>query len=629
MFKVSKRFILIGVLALSLTLLVVMSSVAAGGRTTQDTGEVLARGVVISQKQGFDKCEIGTTSQMSIWWTDSPYWDSNIYIGGNSRACSNSGLNSSWISTVSSQGWNFIPTWVGPQAPCSGYYYRISWDTGAAYNEGRAEADAAHSTATSLGLVRGQRRTIVYYDMEAYDTTNSACNAAVESFISGWVGRMRELGNRGGAYGSACGSDVTGWAYIANVPDDVWIAYWNYSYYSPDATVWGIVCVSDSLWVNHQRIHQYAGGHNETYGGVTFNIDSNIADGHVAGRWVRTPGALPDEAGTGLQSGSVTAAGAGWVVRDGRLWRTAGGDWAGKTPNLPDGGTLYAAHFVDGQTGWVAAARPGGPDQGATVDILHTTDAGQTWASSQLANATPPYNPAPAALYLHFVDRQTGWLVSKLATSSNFSMGRLFRTEDGGRTWTELSIPVGEAVRFVDAQTGWTAGGPGGHELYVSRDGGQSWQRQEVAAGYYDLPTFTTTQNGVLPVTLADRVEFYTTQDQGQSWRLAASLPFTGGLAPGVKAPVSVIDGQNWVAAAPGTNNLALTSDGGQTWRTVEVGSPDASVVTIEFSSPAAGWLQTVETACRGDKAAGTFDCTNEMNVWQTADGGHTWSEIK
>ena len=31
------------------------------------------------------------------------------------------------------------------------------------------------------------------------------------------------------------------------------------------------------------RIHQYQGGHNETWNGVTFNIDSNFEDGPVAG----------------------------------------------------------------------------------------------------------------------------------------------------------------------------------------------------------------------------------------------------------------------------------------------------------------------------------------------------------
>jgi hypothetical protein len=33
------------------------------------------------------------------------------------------------------------------------------------------------------------------------------------------------------------------------------------------------------MWANHQRVHQYTGGHNESYGGVTINIDSNAVDG--------------------------------------------------------------------------------------------------------------------------------------------------------------------------------------------------------------------------------------------------------------------------------------------------------------------------------------------------------------
>ena len=35
-------------------------------------------------------------------------------------------------------------------------------------------------------------------------------------------------------------------------------------------------------WANHQRLHQYSGGHNETYGGVTLNIDGDYLDGATA-----------------------------------------------------------------------------------------------------------------------------------------------------------------------------------------------------------------------------------------------------------------------------------------------------------------------------------------------------------
>ena len=45
-----------------------------------------------------------------------------------------------------------------------------------------------------------------------------------------------------------------------------------------DESVFGDRYVSDAIWANHQRVHQYRGGHRETWGGVTINIDSNFID---------------------------------------------------------------------------------------------------------------------------------------------------------------------------------------------------------------------------------------------------------------------------------------------------------------------------------------------------------------
>jgi hypothetical protein len=53
--------------------------------------------------------------------------------------------------------------------------------------------------------------------------------------------------------------------------------------------------------VNHQRIHKYKGGHKETYGGVTINVDSNIVDGAVVGGIVAAPPPQP----IGFPAGSV------------------------------------------------------------------------------------------------------------------------------------------------------------------------------------------------------------------------------------------------------------------------------------------------------------------------------------
>ena len=41
--------------------------------------------------------------------------------------------------------------------------------------------------------------------------------------------------------------------------------------------------VPSNYWSSHQRLHQYSGPHDEKWGGATLNIDSDAADGRVAG----------------------------------------------------------------------------------------------------------------------------------------------------------------------------------------------------------------------------------------------------------------------------------------------------------------------------------------------------------
>jgi hypothetical protein len=224
--------------------------------------------------KGFDKCAADTASTMQTWWSSSPYYDSNIYIGGANRSCTQSNLNSSWVNQVVAMGWGLIPTWVGPQATCTtcATCSVMSSNSSTAQSQGTNEANSASDAASALGLTQ----TIIYYDMERYNP-NATCQTAVRSFINGWVQQIHARGNLAGVYGSP-GNAQDDWASIANPPDAVWIAKWDDS-----VSVFGLTPLSDSLWTSDQRIHQYHGGHNETYGGITFNIDNDYEDGPVAG----------------------------------------------------------------------------------------------------------------------------------------------------------------------------------------------------------------------------------------------------------------------------------------------------------------------------------------------------------
>ncbi len=183
---------------------------------------------------------------------------------------------------------------MGPQAPCTSYRARYSSNPSDAFAQGRAEADAALAAAKTVGLSEADGSgTIVYYDMEAYDGSDESCVAAAQAFVSGWSSRLRERGSQAGLYGSACNPPMGRYASIAAAPDAIWMAAWNRDAFDPDMTVWGIFCIDDSLWARSQRIRQYTNSHDETWGGVTIEIDSNAVDSIVADLDVAPPTPTP------------------------------------------------------------------------------------------------------------------------------------------------------------------------------------------------------------------------------------------------------------------------------------------------------------------------------------------------
>jgi hypothetical protein len=228
--------------------------------------------------KGFDACAAPSLSTMSTWKASSPYDTVGVYIGGVNRGCAQPNLTASWVSSVHAQGWKLLPVWVGPQASCTTLSgtTKLSSDPFGAFVQGVTEADAAAAAAQRLGL---GWLAPVYADIEGY-TRGGACTTSVQQFADGWVRELNTYGYLGAMYSSLCSGilDMAASATTSSrVPlNAIWAAAWNntqavYGFGAPCS-------LSDSLWSNRQRVHQYSGGHNETYGGVTINIDSNAVD---------------------------------------------------------------------------------------------------------------------------------------------------------------------------------------------------------------------------------------------------------------------------------------------------------------------------------------------------------------
>lgn len=254
---------------------------------------------------GFDQCLAPTQSAMDAWLRHSPFWAVGIYITGDSRFCRDQpNLTPTWVETQLRNGWRLLPITLGPQAWCTTRerylkQERISPDPDNDYAkaraQGRREASTAVAEATRLGI--GPRSTL-WYDLEAFDTRPTNCRESALSFVSAWTTQLHDLGYRSGFYSSAgSGIKMLDDARVNRpgrftMPDQIWVARWSGV---PGKINDPETYLRDDGWQPHARVHQYLGGHNETHGGVTINIDSNWLDvgrGTVAPRSPRHCGGV-------------------------------------------------------------------------------------------------------------------------------------------------------------------------------------------------------------------------------------------------------------------------------------------------------------------------------------------------
>ncbi|MGB4594643.1 MAG: DUF1906 domain-containing protein, partial [Anaerolineaceae bacterium] len=231
---------------------------------------------------GFDTCAAVNMSKMSTWRASSPYTVYGLYIGGSLAACPNTVFNATSLRQLFNAGWRFIPTWVGPQAPCTNFKLKFSSNPATAYNEGVSNANEAVEALKIRGMTNPDGSgSVIYYDLE-YFSSDAACTEAVRSFLKGWTTRLHQLGNQSGIYATSGNLNQNRIYSISPVPDVVWIAEWYWEPYFRDwVTVFDVDYLPDSYWANSQRIYQYTGGHAETWGGVTLSIDSDVIDGMV------------------------------------------------------------------------------------------------------------------------------------------------------------------------------------------------------------------------------------------------------------------------------------------------------------------------------------------------------------
>jgi Domain of unknown function (DUF1906) len=210
---------------------------------------------------GFDTCAAPSSAYMSAWRSASPFRAIGVYIGGSDEACAQPNLTKSWLTRQAAAGWHFMPMYVGPQAE----FGELGRHPG---HQGQAAAKDAVMQAERLGFGAG---TPIYYDMEAYPPGETG---KALRFLTAWTSWLHTLGYSSGIYSSSSAA-VTALAnqYTTHkyaLPDIIFDALWNGKANTSDSVL------RASEWPSHQRVHQFDGNSQLSYGGDSINIDKDF-----------------------------------------------------------------------------------------------------------------------------------------------------------------------------------------------------------------------------------------------------------------------------------------------------------------------------------------------------------------
>jgi photosystem II stability/assembly factor-like uncharacterized protein len=263
-------------------------------------------------------------------------------------------------------------------------------------------------------------------------------------------------------------------------------------------------------------------------------------------------------------------------------------------------------HATSADLAWVLSAGPGDRSR-----IYHTRDGGTTWALQfRNADSTAFYD-----CFAFFTPRR-----GIAFSDASHQRTNLLTTSDGGATWSLLlpdAVPAplegegafaasGGCVTAFGERHAWVATGGPGARLFRTENGGATWSVHETpmvrgpSAGM-TAAHFKDADHGMA---VGGRIDAYATdtasaavavtQDGGRTWVLRSRPGRAGALFAVTWLPVVGAE----AALASGPGGLFLTHDSGRTWTTLDerafwsvaasgrtawAGGPRGTAVRIEF----------------------------------------------
>jgi photosystem II stability/assembly factor-like uncharacterized protein len=320
-----------------------------------------------------------------------------------------------------------------------------------------------------------------------------------------------------------------------------------------------------------------------------------------------------------------------------RIFRTkdGGATWVEISPPEPapaPGAEVSAAagYFADAQTGWVTyhASIPSGIPENPVV--WRTADGGATWQASSALD-TSGLMETYSVSHVFFSGASNGWLMVHVGAGMNHDYVAIYRSTDGGASWSRVIDPTIDGgiqscsktgLAFWDGSNGWLTGNCNGVRagafLYQTADGGAHWSPVNLAAPADHPDLFTADQYacGVHAPFLSGAQAYLGVECADMGNPAAANISYlyrsTAGGAPAPQAypggDLFTLDGNRIWALG---KEIFRSDTAGVSWTKIATVTWDGQ---FDFVTGQLGWAAVRK---------GT-----EYGLVQTSDGGGLWVQL-
>lgn len=230
---------------------------------------------------------------------------------------------------------------------------------------------------------------------------------------------------------------------------------------------------------------------------------------------------------------------------------------------------------------------------GSASTVLRTTNGGATWRKLNVTSDALDFRDIDA------IDAQTAYVLS----IGNGPVSRVYKTTDAGATWT-LQFQNKDPKAFLDAMSFWDANNGivfgdsinGQFYILLTDNGGETWSRLAVsrlppalenegafAASGTNIAVFGKT-HAWIGTGAGAKARVLRSTDRGRSWEVA-DTPLAAGPSTGIFSIAfrdekhGVVVGGDYSKEKEAVDNVAITDDGGVTWKLVKGLSGFRSVV--------------------------------------------------